>query len=143
MKFMREKVSYLKGLAEGLNVDPNTSEGKLFKTIIGVLDDLALVVDDIVESQEEMSEQIDAIDEDLAEVENLIFDEEDECDCDCDCDDTCYTRVKCPRCNEEIEFDACLLEDGDTIQCPNCKEEIDIELECCCDDFHDEEEEDN
>ncbi len=133
MKFMREKVSYLKGLAEGLNIDQNTSEGKLFRAIIGVLDDMALVMDDIVESQEEMSEQIDAIDEDLEEVEELIFDEED----DCDCDDTCFLRTKCPACNEIIEFDASFLEDDEPIICPNCDEEMNIGLECGCDDCSD------
>ena len=37
-----EKVAYLKGLAEGLNLDTDSKEGKLIAAIIDVLDDIAL-----------------------------------------------------------------------------------------------------
>ena len=37
-----EKVSYLKGLAEGLGIDENEKNGKVIKAIIDVLDDLGL-----------------------------------------------------------------------------------------------------
>ena len=36
-----EKVSYLKGLAEGLGIDENEKNGKVIKAIIDVLDDLS------------------------------------------------------------------------------------------------------
>ena len=36
-----EKVAYLKGLAEGLNLDTESKEGKLIVAIIDVLDDMA------------------------------------------------------------------------------------------------------
>ena len=36
-----EKVAYLKGLAEGLNLDTDSKEGKLIAAIIDVLDDMA------------------------------------------------------------------------------------------------------
>ena len=36
-----EKVAYLKGLAEGLNLDTESKEGKLIAAIIDVLDDMA------------------------------------------------------------------------------------------------------
>ena len=35
-----EKVAYLKGLAEGLNLDTDSKEGKLIAAIIDVLDDM-------------------------------------------------------------------------------------------------------
>ena len=38
---LNEKVSYLRGLAEGLGLDENTNEGKLFTHIIDILDDMA------------------------------------------------------------------------------------------------------
>ena len=40
MKYLREKVSYLKGLADGLPLDENTNEGKVLRAIIEVLDDM-------------------------------------------------------------------------------------------------------
>ena len=36
-----EKVSYIKGLAEGLGVDDSTKEGKVLAAIVDVLDDIA------------------------------------------------------------------------------------------------------
>ena len=36
-----EKVSYIKGLAEGLNLDESSKEGKVLLAIIDALDDIA------------------------------------------------------------------------------------------------------
>ena len=36
-----EKVAYLKGLAEGLDLDTESKEGKLIAAIIDVLDDMS------------------------------------------------------------------------------------------------------
>ena len=46
-----EKVAYLKGLAEGLKLDADSNEGKLFAAIIDVLEDMA---DEIADMQDEM-----------------------------------------------------------------------------------------
>ena len=43
-----EKVAYLKGLAEGLGLDKDSKEGKLFAAIIDVLDDMALEIEDLL-----------------------------------------------------------------------------------------------
>ena len=40
-----EKVAYLKGLMEGLNIDEQTNEGKLFTAIVDVLDEIALEIE--------------------------------------------------------------------------------------------------
>ncbi len=37
-----EKVAYLKGLMEGMNLDADSNEGKLFLAIVDVLDEIAL-----------------------------------------------------------------------------------------------------
>ena len=37
-----EKVAYLKGLAEGLKLDAESNEGKLFAAIIDVLEDMEI-----------------------------------------------------------------------------------------------------
>ena len=37
MGFLRERVSYLKGLCEGMKLDANTNEGKLLTAIIMLL----------------------------------------------------------------------------------------------------------
>ena len=54
-----EKVSYLKGLAEGLSIDDTTKEGKIIKAIIDVLDDVAFSVADLEDGLAEVCDQVD------------------------------------------------------------------------------------
>ena len=45
-----EKVAYLKGLAEGLNLDVDKSkEGKLISVMIGILEEIGLSIEDLEE----------------------------------------------------------------------------------------------
>ena len=73
-----ERVSFLKGLAEGLDIDASTKEGKLLNAIIETLDDIAFEVSDIQEVIGELGEQVDMIDEDLDALEEIVYDDEDE-----------------------------------------------------------------
>ena len=109
-----EKVAYIKGLAEGLSLDETTKEGKLIAAIIDILDDVAVEIDDIEETVADMADQIDAVDEDLSSIEELIYDEDDDEDGCCCCgdedDDEVY-EVVCPACNDVIYLDAEMLAD--------------------------------
>ena len=64
-----EKISYIKGLTEGLKLDENKDEVKVINAIIDLLDDMAASVTDIEDVVGEMGEQLDAVDEDLADLE--------------------------------------------------------------------------
>ena len=81
-----EKVAYLKGLAEGLALDEAKPEAKIIKAMLDVLDDIALTVSDLEDGMDLISEQLDAVDEDLDELEGFVYEDFDDCDCD-DCDD--------------------------------------------------------
>lgn len=133
-----ESLGYLKGLLDGLDLDDNKKETKVFKAIVDVLSNLAEDVDDMTEGMEMLAEQIDAIDEDLADVEDYLVD--DDFDCDCDCDDCCDCEdeyqefeVECPLCGAEITVDEDTVLNG-TIPCPNCGEMLEFEVECDCED---------
>lgn len=133
-----ESLGYLKGLLDGLDLDGNKKETKVFKAIVDVLSNLAEDVDDMTEGMEMLAEQIDAIDEDLADVEDYLAD--DDYDCDCDCDDCCDCddeyqefEVECPLCGAEITVDEDTVLNG-TIPCPNCGEMLEFEVECDCED---------
>ena len=89
-----EKVAYLKGLMEGMELDPNAKETKLFNAIVDLLDDLCLSMEEMEDAYDELCGQVDEIDEDLGELEEEFYEFEDECDgdccgcgCDCDCDE--------------------------------------------------------
>lgn len=131
-----EKISYIKGLAEGLSLDDSTKEGKLLSAIIDLLGDITEEICDIEDGCDELVEQIDAVDEDLSAVEELVYGE-DGCDCDCDdcndcdCDDEVY-EIECPACNDVIYLDAQMLEEKG-MTCPNCGTELEFDFDCDCD----------
>lgn len=140
MNYLKERVSYLKGLAEGMQISDSTNEGKLLKAILDVLDDVALAVDDVEEVQEQLTEQIDEIDEDLSEIESLIYDDEDECcDDDCCCDEEddeeeeeeIDAEFDCPHCGETVNLEDAYMK-KDSVLCPHCNKEIEIEWTCDC-----------
>ena len=127
-----EKVAYLKGLAEGMELDTEKKEGKLLSAIIDVLEDIALELVDMQEAQEELGDGLDAVSDDLEDVEDLLFGEEDDEEDEYELDDLgededCYATT-CPTCEETIYFDESVLEDGQVI-CPNCGEKLEFDLE--------------
>jgi predicted RNA-binding Zn-ribbon protein involved in translation (DUF1610 family) len=130
MNYIKERVSYLKGLAEGMRIDDSTDERRLLKAIIEVLDDIALAIDDIEEVQEQLSEQVDTIDEDLADIESIIFEDEGE--------EESLGEFECPHCNELIEITEDMFnEEKNTIECPACGKDIEVEWECECEECSD------
>lgn len=141
-----EKVAYLKGLAEGMELDTDKKVGKLLAAIIDTLDDIALELEDIKDEQAELADGLDAVSDDLEDVEDVVFDEWDEDDDeedddyyydDLDEDEECYATT-CPTCEETIYFDESVLEDGEVL-CPNCGERLEFDLEGLDEEEEDEE----
>ena len=134
-----EKVAYLKGLAEGMELDTEKKEGKLLSAIIDLLEDIALEIEDLWDGEEELAEGLDAVSDDLEDVEDLLFDDLDDEDFDdlddddeyeldeLDEDEDCYATT-CPTCEESIYFDESILEEGEVI-CPNCGEKLEFDLD--------------
>jgi DNA-directed RNA polymerase subunit RPC12/RpoP len=128
-----EKVAYLKGLVEGLGVDEATKEGRIIKAMVEVLDDIALTVSDMEDGLSEISEQVDAIDEDLEDLEKDFYGDDEYDDDDEDEDDTDYYEITCPKCGEKVDLDDEMLSDGEIV-CPNCGEKLEFDFGCdCCD----------
>ena len=117
-----EKVAYLKGLAEGLDLDVEKSkEGKLISVMIGILEEMAMSIEDLEENDLDLGEEIDALSDDLADVEEVVFGEDD------DEDEDDYFEVECPNCEEPLIIDDEVLAEG-IIQCPNCEEKFSLDL---------------
>ena len=121
-----EKVAYMKGLAEGLGLDANSKEVKLLHVMMDLLDDIALELQDIRDEQSELEEGLDAVSDDLADVETRLYELDGEDD-DGDEDGEVY-QTTCPNCEEDIFFDETILADG-SILCPNCGEKLEFDLE--------------
>ena len=150
---IKEKVAYLKGLAEGLDISAS-DDGKLFSSIIDTLGDIANELEELNENALDIGEEIDALSADLADVEELLEDldlddedfdfdysdedddddydeyEDEEYDCDCDnCGNGEFTiDVNCPECNADIELNE---EDiaKEAVTCPACGKEIELEID--------------
>ena len=118
-----EKVAYLKGLAEGLDLDTQKSkEGKLISVMIGILEEVALSIEDLDENALALGEEIDALSDDLADVESIVYDEDEDDD-----EDEDFFEVECPNCEEPLVIDEEALEEG-VIECPNCETKFALDL---------------
>ncbi len=129
-----------------MELDTGKKEGKLLAAIIDVLEDIALEMKDIEDAQEELGDGLDAVSDDLEDVEELLYgdgDDEDDGEVeyeleDLDEDEECYATT-CPTCEETIYFDESILADGQVI-CPNCGEKLEFDLGGLEDDEDDEDE---
>ena len=120
-----EKVAYLKGLAEGLDLDTAKSkEGKLISVMIGIMEELAMSVEDLEENALNLGEEIDVLSDDLSDVEEVVFDEEDD---DLEDYDDDWFEVECPTCGADIMVDDEALTDGE-VECPSCGTRYAMEL---------------
>ena len=57
-----ERASYIRGLMDGLELDPSAKETKVLNAIVELLDDLCLSVEELDEGLDELAEQVDEID---------------------------------------------------------------------------------
>ena len=137
-----EKVAYLKGLAEGMEISPESKEGKLLSRVLDILEDIALDIEDLNENMLDLSEQIDEVSEDVGYLEDAVYVEDDEDDededacwgcpgCDGDEDEDgepLFFEITCPACNNTITIDEDVLDLGE-IDCPNCGEKLEFDLD--------------
>ncbi|MCR5844411.1 MAG: hypothetical protein K6G66_10690 [Oscillospiraceae bacterium] len=129
-----EKTAYLKGLADGLGVDPQSKEGKLWSALNDLLCDIAHELENLHETDRGQAQALDGLADEVSLLEDICdgMDErdyektDDEDDEDLSYDGVVYDAT-CPVCGEEISFDEDTLETG-SIQCPKCGETLEFDL---------------
>ncbi len=116
-----EKAAYIKGLCEGFGIDSTKPEGKLFNELIALIGEMAEKINDLEVECQELRDYCEELDEDLGDVEELLYecDEDDEDDYE---DDEFY-EVTCPACGETVCFDEDV--EPDDLVCPACGEKFD------------------
>ena len=158
MMSLTEKLAYIQGLCEGMELDGTTKEGKVLLSIVDLLDDLTDTVYQLDNDVDQIFDELDAIDEDLTDVEDaLLYDDEDE-DWDDEEDDeeleddedltdlfdeeNPLYEITCPKCGEVVCMDEDMLFSPDCA-CPNCGTSFEIEFdeECDCEECAEEDEE--
>lgn len=127
---LKEQISYLQGLADGLDITKESKEGRLIREMLDVLSGMADSLTDLEARQEEMEEYAEAISEDLSDLEDEVYDDEDDDDdddeCSCGCHADGFIDVECPKCHEVVCFEEGILDDEDVaeVTCPNCGEVV-------------------
>ncbi len=149
---LNERAAYIKGTIDGMKLDTETNEGKVISLLSDLVCDMASKISELQECNDTLNAYIEEIDEDLGELEEYVYDYEDDCcccsdddydeccgcdcldedgvctcddDCDeCDCDDDDYNffETVCPACNEKVYLDESI--DPSKIICPACFEEF-------------------
>lgn len=138
MSDFKSKISYVKGLADGMELS-DSREKKLMMEIINVLMEMGEALDDLEDKVMENQEYLESIDEDLGELEEDYYGDEDDDDeeyydeddeeydeDDLVFDDDDFLEVECPECNETVYIDENLVGKDGKAECPNCKVIIDV-----------------
>jgi ribosomal protein S27E len=143
-----ERAAYLKGLTEGLGIDPNSGEGKLWSTLTELLGDMAHQVEELRESFEDQDEVLDDVYEQLIYLQEAVlpteeltdYDEEDDESDEDEEEDKLYTpslrlyegdedgedEESGPDGeDEELDYDGVLYD----VTCPGCGETITFDEE--------------
>ena len=142
---LSEKVAYLKGLIKGLK-----TEDEVIALMADILVDMAHEIEDTQDDIGELVEVVDAIDEDLGEIEKDFYETEDEDDDeefdfdddddedDFDDDDEELYELTCPSCGDTICINEAMLDEG-SMDCPNCGESLEFDADDIEDEAEDEE----
>ncbi len=129
---IRERAAYVKGLFDGMELDLSDKQNKVLKALIDLVDEMAEEVSQLNQSYDDVCDQIDALDEDLSGVEDLLYDEyddEEECDCGyCTGGEENAYEVTCPTCGTTIGLDEDSLNEGGIV-CPKCGETLEFDYD--------------
>ena len=128
MSKLTDRVSYLKGLADGMQLDMEQGSNKLMMEILNLLGDVTEEMDELEEDMEELDEYVESIDDDLADLEEVLFGDDEDEDEDEDYDDEIILYA-CPNCGHEIQFLASNVDFDEETLCPECGKPIFPELE--------------
>ena len=128
-----EKVAYLKGLADGMELEKDASkEGKLILKIIDILENVGLDLEDLESEVEDLGDAIDVLSEDVEDLETIVYEDWDEYEDEDDLpfgtedeDDDDFFEVECPSCGEDIVIDESALDAGE-VACPNCGDKFSL-----------------
>ena len=123
MSKLTDRVSYLRGLADGLHLNPEKDSSRMIMEIISALDEFAEAVDAQAESLATLGDYVESVDFDLAELEEAISgDDEEEEELDVDPDE--IITYECPHCGHMLQFRAADVDFDADCLCPECGKEV-------------------
>lgn len=137
MSKLTDRISYLKGMAAGMKLNMDKDANKLMLEMLTVMGEMAEEMEDMADRHNDLNEYVESIDDDLADLEETLFgdeedleaDEDEEADEDDAEDDDDLILYACPHCGHEIEFHASDVDFDEDFLCPACQKPIFPELD--------------
>ena len=132
MNKTRELITKLKEDMEKQNIEDGLLIKQTVEQLLNIVDDLSCAIDILSVSNRQLKEKISEIDEDLADIENVVYEdeyneitegcEEEHCNC---------CEIMCVHCENTFELPVNSDSDGDLteysdIKCPHCQKQISI-----------------
>ena len=119
-----EKVAYIQGLYDGLGLDGEKSgEARILSEVLDVLKEVGQQLDGVDASMDEFDAELDALSDTVADLEEAVFDDEEEDDgfdgFEDDELDEDFFEIPCPSCGEDLVVDDEALAAG-VVDCPVC-----------------------
>ena len=138
MSKLTDRISFLKGMAAGMKLNMDKDANKLMLEMLTVMGEMAEEMAAMAEKHNDLNEYVESIDDDLAELEETLFGEEDGEELDEDMDgeededgltEDDLILYACPHCGHELEFRASDVDFDEDFLCPVCNKPIFPEVE--------------
>lgn len=143
MSKLTDRISYLKGMAAGMKLNMEKDSIKLMLEMLNAMGEMAEEMQAMTEAHNDLNEYVESIDDDLSDLEETLFGDDElhgeDCDCeecageddldfddedDEDAEDDELITYACPHCGHEIEFRASDVDFEEDTLCPECQQPI-------------------
>ena len=138
---LSKKAAYLQGLVDGLGVDESTKEGKIIRAMSQLLTEMTDAMEAMDEDLSRAYDQINDLSDELENLEADLYEDEDEDDEDQDSDEENeddandddiasepFYEVACPNCGETVYVSEDDLDAGEA-NCTHCGVTFEVALE--------------
>lgn len=138
MSDLIDRVSRLKGMAAAMKLNMEEDSSRLMLEMLSLMGQMAEELQAMQDAHSELSEYVESLDDDLADLAESVFDDGDEADdgpmhMDDDepdeLDDEDMIVYACPHCGREIEFSPADVDFDEDFLCPACGKAVFPEVE--------------
>lgn len=130
MSKLTDRISYLQGLAEGMKLNPEKDSHRLILGILEVLEEVGVSFEALAASHKELSDYVDTMDNDLADLEAEMYNDNDETLAEDDGKGSFSEMIEyeCPHCGVSLTIDPDEVDFDEDALCPQCGKELFPEL---------------
>ncbi len=123
MSNLSEDAARILGLIEGSELNPDSKEGKILSKLARLVYDLATELNTLRKDHEELDDYVESIDNDLSDLEEAFFEEQEDEDEDEDSEEEDEDRTveySCPHCGSTMSFSIDEFDFDEDYLCPTC-----------------------